>query len=255
MSRQIVLVGRALGAPTAEQTLASLAGRLAERLGHPVRPALLDHGERSVHGALDQCLADGATDILLVPAQVPRDRYLETWSRKATAHWIQKAGMDTGVRVAAGVSETNEVVDALVAAVSGPTRPINESPDAFRSPSWSEITAHRRHVFVCRGPRCSAYGAAGIAKTLSAHLRERGQDDDAVLVTNTGCLVPCNLGPMVVVHPDDVWYTHLDDEAVRRVVDEHLCDGMVVDELRTPRPAPAGAPEPQAPPPQPPEDT
>nr|WP_281353680.1 (2Fe-2S) ferredoxin domain-containing protein [Phytoactinopolyspora mesophila] len=242
------MVGRALGAPTAEQTLADLATRLSHHLDMSVRPALLDHGERSIHSALDECRADGASDVVVLPAQVPRDRYLETWARKAVAHWMepsattdmepgaQDPGEQMRVRFGAGVSEAAEMVAALAAAASGPSRPVTESPDAFRSPNWSEITAHRRHVLVCRGPRCSAHGSAGVAKALATALRSREQDDDAVLVTQTSCLVPCNLGPIVVVHPEDVWYTNLDPDAVQRIVDDHLCEGQVVDELRTARP-------------------
>jgi (2Fe-2S) ferredoxin len=262
MRQQIVLVGRAVGAPTAERTLADLAVRLSRHMGVPVRPALLDHGERSLHSTLDECRSHGASDVVVVPAQVPRDRYLETWARKAIAHWmeprattgIQRRGHEQAqppaprgeegpgeqmtVRFAAAVSESAQMVEALAAAASGPTRAVAESPESFRSPNWSMITAHRRHVLVCRGPRCSAHGSAGVANALAAELRARERDDDAVLVTQTGCLVPCNLGPIVVVHPEDVWYTNLDPDAVRRIVDDHLCEGKVVDELRTPRSLP-----------------
>lgn len=35
---------------------------------------------------------------------------------------------------------------------------------------------------------------------------------------------------MVVVYPDDVWYAHVDPEGARRIVEEHLLGGKVVED-------------------------
>lgn len=35
---------------------------------------------------------------------------------------------------------------------------------------------------------------------------------------------------MVVVYPDDVWYAHVDAEGARRIVEEHLVGGRIVEE-------------------------
>jgi hypothetical protein len=66
----------------------------------------------------------------------------------------------------------------------------SDNPGPFRSPAWSEITRHRRHVLVCRGPRCTAYGANQVAEALTRRLTEHHLGDDHVLVTSTGCLFP-----------------------------------------------------------------
>ena len=83
-------------------------------------------------------------------------------------------------------------------------------------------------MLVCRGPRCTAYGADHVAATLGNRLKEHGLGDDDVLVTATGCLFPCNLGPLVVVYPDDTWYEHVDAGLAVRITDEHLRDSMPV---------------------------
>ncbi|MFG1955269.1 ferredoxin [Micromonospora sp. NPDC048830] len=89
-----------------------------------------------------------------------------------------------------------------------------------------------RHVRVCRGPRCTAYGANEVAEALTHRLARHGLGDDDVLVTATGCVFPCNLGPLVVVHPDDTWYTHVDAELAIRIADEHLRQGQPVNGQR-----------------------
>ncbi|HEX5741954.1 MAG TPA: hypothetical protein VFY17_10440 [Pilimelia sp.] len=43
-------------------------------------------------------------------------------------------------------------------------------------------------------------------------------------------MFPCNLGPLVVVHPDDVWYPTVDSGLAVRIVEEHLVDGRPVAE-------------------------
>jgi (2Fe-2S) ferredoxin len=260
MSRHIILVGRALGAPTAERTLNDLARRLSLRARSTVRAALLDHGERSLHDALDECRADGAAEVLVIPAQVPRDRYLESWVGKAAAHWAEARAERNApgaaerrggigwppVRIGVGVSETDSLVDALVAAAELPGRLVTESPVSFRSPKWSTIGGHRHQVLVCRGPRCSAHGSSLVAQALATKLQDGPVGYEEVLVTNTGCLVPCNLGPILVVQPDDVWYTSVDPAGVERIVDEHLDRGTVVEDLRTARADPSSGHAPSA---------
>ena len=53
-----------------------------------------------------------------------------------------------------------------------------------------------------------------------------------VRVNHSGCMNQCGHGPMVVVYPDDVWYAHVDEEGARRIVDEHLIGGDVVESYR-----------------------
>jgi (2Fe-2S) ferredoxin len=54
--------------------------------------------------------------------------------------------------------------------------------------------------------------------------------DDRVLVAQTGCLYPCNLGPLLVVYPDGVWYGRLNEAAIDRIITEHFLGHQVVDD-------------------------
>ncbi len=53
-----------------------------------------------------------------------------------------------------------------------------------------------------------------------------------VRINHAGCMNQCGHGPMVVVYPDDVWYSRVDAEGARRIVDEHLIGGRIVEEYR-----------------------
>ena len=46
----------------------------------------------------------------------------------------------------------------------------------------------------------------------------------------TGCLFPCNHEPVMVVHPDNAWYSVATLEAVDAIVDQHIENGEVAQE-------------------------
>jgi (2Fe-2S) ferredoxin len=47
-----------------------------------------------------------------------------------------------------------------------------------------------------------------------------------------GCLDRCDEGPVMVVYPEEVWYTYVDQEDVDEIVQEHLVNGRVVERLK-----------------------
>jgi (2Fe-2S) ferredoxin len=42
----------------------------------------------------------------------------------------------------------------------------------------------------------------------------------------------CEEGPVMVVYPEEVWYTYVDQEDVDEIIEQHLVNGRVVDRLR-----------------------
>lgn len=108
-----------------------------------------------------------------------------------------------------------------------PRPPRTEPIDTDRSSPFE------RHVFVCtEGPECPGDGPAlEILKTFKAGVKEGGAKD-TVRVTKSGCLGQCGHGPVAVVYPEAVWYSHLDAETAREVLEKHVLGGEVVPEYR-----------------------
>lgn len=174
--------------------------------------AFLQHGQPSLVCELDRLAASGAKHVTLRAVTLGGRSPARSWLRRVAAHWL-RAGADRPV----------VVVD---------DRPVTGREAPLNSSAWDTVPGHRHHVLVCRGPRCSAQGADEVAEALDAALGAAGLGDDDVLVTQTGCLFPCNHAPVVVIHPDDVWYGRVDDEKVGRIVDSHLVRGVVVEPSR-----------------------
>lgn len=92
---------------------------------------------------------------------------------------------------------------------------------------------YEKMVFVCtKGAYCPRDGPA-----LQAHLvlKQALKDSpyrDEVRVNQSGCLNQCGHGPMVLVMPDNVWYAHVDENGARRIAEEHIKGGRVVEDLR-----------------------
>jgi len=53
-----------------------------------------------------------------------------------------------------------------------------------------------------------------------------------VRINNAGCLDRCDEGPVIVVYPDEVWYTYVDKEDVDEIINEHLIHGRTVERLK-----------------------
>jgi len=62
----------------------------------------------------------------------------------------------------------------------------------------------------------------------------------SVVVTPTGCLGPCMMGPTLVVYPDGVWYGNVKTGDVDEIIKEHLKGDKPVDRLVVSKGKPPG---------------
>jgi (2Fe-2S) ferredoxin len=101
------------------------------------------------------------------------------------------------------------------------------------------MSYYRHHVFFCcnqrdNGERCCNDRASqkmrDYAKTRVKKLGLAGPGQ--VRVNQAGCLDRCEEGPVMVVYPEEVWYTYVDQEDVDEIIEEHLVNGRVVERLR-----------------------
>ncbi|MGE5548150.1 MAG: (2Fe-2S) ferredoxin domain-containing protein [Solirubrobacterales bacterium] len=96
---------------------------------------------------------------------------------------------------------------------------------------------YRLHVFACTNRRpdghprgsCAAKGSEALRDYMKARAKELGLA--AVRINSAGCLDRCELGPVLVVYPDGIWYgvrTHAD---IDEILQTHLVEGGRVERL------------------------
>ncbi|OGD20252.1 MAG: NADH dehydrogenase [Candidatus Aminicenantes bacterium RBG_13_64_14] len=105
------------------------------------------------------------------------------------------------------------------------------------------MPTYRTHLLVCAGTGCVSCGAFAFKDALEKEVARRGLGDE-VLVVATGCNGFCERGPILMVHPDGIFYQRLTVEDVPLLVEEHLLKGRPVRKLMYVPPA-AGAPVPK----------
>jgi (2Fe-2S) ferredoxin len=237
----VVVLGRGSFSAAARRQVAEFAAAIAgsDRYGF-VCHAFLDQGEPSLPHALTSCVAAGARRALVLPCFLPADESLRIWIAKVARRWQADASAPSlAVVLGAGLADEALLQPALLAAAQAAESGVDVQavpPENWeQDPSgWDTLPAHRRHVLLCRGPRCTALGADACYGRLRESLSEHGLRSGAqrVLAAQTGCLYPCNRGPLLVVYPEAVWYGHLTPEAIERIVAGHLAEGNIIEDLR-----------------------
>jgi len=99
----------------------------------------------------------------------------------------------------------------------------------------------KHHVFFCLNQRdngeacCASHDAQAALDHCKSRVKREGlAGHGAVRVNKAGCLDRCAGGPVVVVYPDETWYTYVDKSDIDEIVDEHLKHGRVVERLLLP---------------------
>jgi len=97
----------------------------------------------------------------------------------------------------------------------------------------------QHHVFFCCNQRepgdtcCNDHGASELQKYAKERIAKLGlKGKGKVRINKAGCLDRCDEGPVLVVYPEDVWYTFVDKTDIDEIIDEHLVGGRVVERLR-----------------------
>jgi (2Fe-2S) ferredoxin len=116
------------------------------------------------------------------------------------------------------------------------TEPVGASTAAQPTTSYYE-----RHIFFCLNERktgeecCARHRAQEGFDRCKIQIKNTGLSGPGqVRVNKAGCLDRCAAGPVVVVYPEAVWYTFVDNDDIDEIVESHLKNGKVVERLLVP---------------------
>jgi len=89
----------------------------------------------------------------------------------------------------------------------------------------------RLDVLVCSGTACVSSGSTEVKRALAHALAEHGVVDE-VRILETGCMGPCELGPVLMVYPEGTFYVRLKPSDAEEIVREHFLKGRPVRRLQ-----------------------
>lgn len=95
------------------------------------------------------------------------------------------------------------------------------------------------HIFCCQNRRepghtrgsCAEKGSEALRDYMKSRCKEKGLGK-RVRVNTAGCLDRCELGPVMVIYPQGVWYHYVTEADIDEIIDRHLIGGEVVERLK-----------------------
>lgn len=99
------------------------------------------------------------------------------------------------------------------------------------------------HLFLCTNQRpeghprgsCAAGGSVKLKDYMKARAKELGlagpKATRPIRVQQAGCLDRCELGPVMVIYPEGVWYAPRTREDIDAILIEHVQNGRRVERL------------------------
>lgn len=102
----------------------------------------------------------------------------------------------------------------------------------------STMPKFTHHIFVCCNRRaeehprgcCDLHGSEQLRSAFKAEIACRGLTP-RVRANKAGCLDQCELGPTVVIYPQQIWYGHVSVNDVPRIIEETIVRGKILSDL------------------------
>ncbi|MDE1900032.1 MAG: (2Fe-2S) ferredoxin domain-containing protein [Alphaproteobacteria bacterium] len=99
---------------------------------------------------------------------------------------------------------------------------------------------YQSHVFCCTNRRpdghkdgcCASKGGEHLRNYMKKKAKEMGLD--TTRINGAGCLGRCELGPVIVIYPEGVWYRPKTESDIDEILTTHIQQGRRVGHLQLP---------------------
>ena len=89
--------------------------------------------------------------------------------------------------------------------------------------------AKKTYILVCGGTGCTSNHSGELIEKLNELIAGAGKKDEIEII-QTGCQGLCAKGPIMVVHPGNIFYQEVKPEMVEKIFQEHVIGGNPVEE-------------------------
>jgi NADH-quinone oxidoreductase subunit F len=100
----------------------------------------------------------------------------------------------------------------------------------LRVDGGAKNSTFEREILVCGGTGCVSSDSSVIVDNLNAEIAKHGLSKK-IQVIKTGCFGFCEKGPIVLVQPDNVFYTMVKPADAAEIVESHIVNGKRVERL------------------------
>ena len=96
-----------------------------------------------------------------------------------------------------------------------------------------------KHVFCCINQRlvsnpkgcCSLKDSEKLQTELKVKIKNL-KLNKKIRINKSGCLDRCELGPVMVIYPEGVWYSFKNSEDIDEILNSHLLNNKIVERLK-----------------------
>lgn len=232
--RAILLIAKSAFAASPHLEMQRLADLVAAfQPGTPVRFAFTEQGTPSLREALSRLLDEDIDGVVIMPLVLPMEPSFHLWLTKSLKRW--KASDDRpwpALSIARDIASST-LMAGLLAELLETSEELDIPPEQKLPAEGSLVPPQKRRVLVCQGGPCNSAGA----DLIWGHLRNQQQRrklrtaGDGTMTSKSTCLGPCNLAPVLQVFPEGTYYGGVTEEAIDRIVTEHLLSGRVIEDF------------------------
>ena len=93
----------------------------------------------------------------------------------------------------------------------------------------TKADTREKHILVCHGTGCTSSKSPQILENFRKILEEKNIENVRVIIT--GCFGLCAKGPIVIIRPEDTFYSNVRPEDCEEIIQTHIVEGKRVERL------------------------
>ena len=93
----------------------------------------------------------------------------------------------------------------------------------------TKADTREKHILVCHGTGCTSSKSPEILATFRKIIEEKNIENVRVIMT--GCFGLCAKGPIVIIRPEDTFYSNVKPEDCEEIIQTHIVEGKTVERL------------------------